>query len=109
MMKALGMREGEISKMIILEAALLGAIASFIGAVGGTLLAYYISTAGIDYTAVFSKMGEVEIPLPYIYHGLFSWVTVLVGFSFGVFISVAAAVFPARRAARMEPVEALRE
>lgn len=108
MMKALGMKEGEVRRMIILEAAILGAIASFTGAAAGTLLAYYISTAGIDYTATFEKMRDVEIPLSYIYYGLFSWGTILVGFMLGVIFSVLAAIFPALRAAKMEPVEALR-
>jgi ABC-type antimicrobial peptide transport system permease subunit len=83
-------------------------MASFVGAVLGTLLSYYISTAGVDYTAVFAKMGNVELPLSNIYHGLFKWTYILTGFLFGVFFSVLAAVPPALRAAKMEPVEALR-
>jgi len=109
MMKALGMREGEISRLITLEALMLGTLASLIGAGVGTLLAYYISTAGIDYTAAFDKIRDVEIPLSYIYKGEFSWLTILTGFLLGVLFSVLASIFPARRAAKMEPVEALRE
>lgn len=108
MMKALGMKEGEISRLIIYEAAILGVMSSFIGALGGTLLGYYISVNGLDYSALYEKMSNVEIALPNVYHGLFSWQTVLTGFLLGVFISILAAVFPALRAARMEPTEALR-
>ena len=109
MMKALGMREGEISRLITLEALILGGMASFAGAIGGTLLAYYISTAGIDYTAAFEKIRDVEIPLSYVYRGEFSWLTILTGFSLGVMFSVLASIFPARHAAKMLPTEALRE
>lgn len=109
MMKALGMREGEISRLIILESGILGAISSFIGAAGGALLGYYISVTGLNYSTLFEKISNVEVPLPNVYHGLFRWETVLVGFVLGVVMSVAAAVFPALRAAGMEPTEALRD
>ncbi|HTY13672.1 MAG TPA: FtsX-like permease family protein [Candidatus Omnitrophota bacterium] len=108
MMKALGMREGAIRRLVVMESAILGTISSFIGAAAGTLLAYYISVVGLDYSGLFEKMGNVEVPLPNIYHGLFKWETVLVGFVLGVLMSVAAAIFPALRAAAMEPTEALR-
>jgi putative ABC transport system permease protein len=109
MMKALGMKEGEIGRLITLEALILGMMASFIGAIGGTLLAWYISTAGIDYTAAFEQIRDIEIPLSYVYRGEFSWLTILVGFSLGVLFAVLASIFPARRAAKMEPTEAMRE
>jgi len=109
MMKALGMKEGEIGRLITLEALILGTLASLVGAAGGTLLAYYVSTVGIDYTAAFKSIRDVEIPLSYVYRGEFSWLTILVGFLLGVLSSVLASIFPARRAAKMEPTEAMRE
>ena len=109
MMKALGMKGGEVVRLIVLEAMILGVMASFVGAVFGTLFGYYISVVGIDYTAVFEKMGTVEIPLPNVYHGLFSWTTILTGFILGVVFAVLAAIAPARRAAKLEAAEAMRE
>ena len=109
MMKALGMKEGEIGRLITLEALILGIIASLIGAAGGTLLAYYVSTAGIDYTAAFKSIRDIEIPLAYIYRGEFSWLTILTGVLLGVLFSVLASIFPARRAAKMEPTEAMKQ
>ncbi|MDD4179254.1 MAG: FtsX-like permease family protein [Candidatus Margulisbacteria bacterium] len=108
MMKALGMREGALGRLIILEALILGVLASFIGAIGGTLLAYYVSTVGIDYTAAFQQIRDIEIPLGYIYKGQFSWLTIGTGFVMGIIFSVLASVFPARRAAKMEPTEAMK-
>jgi len=109
MMKALGMKEGELSRLIILEALILGTLASFIGAIGGTLLAYYISTVGIDYTAAFEQIKDVEIPLAYVYKGEFSWLTILTGFLLGALLAVLASVFPARRAANLDAAEAMKE
>jgi ABC-type lipoprotein release transport system permease subunit len=109
MMKALGMKEGEISRLITLEGLVLGVMASFVGAIGGTLLAYYISTAGIDYTAAFKQIKDVEIPLSYIYRGEFSWLTILTGFLLGVVFAVLASIFPARRAAKLDAAEAMKE
>ncbi len=109
MMKALGMREGEIGRLITLESLILGTLASFAGAIGGTLLAYYVSTIGIDYTAAFKSIRDIEMPLAYIYRGEFSWLTILFGFMMGIIFSVLASVFPARRAAKMNAVEAMRE
>jgi len=108
MMKALGMREGGIDRLIISEAFILGIMASFIGSVFGTLLAYYVSTAGIDYTAAFKGIRDVEIPLSYVYKGQFSWLTISLGFFMGVLFSVLASVFPARRAAKLDPAEAMK-
>ncbi|MDD5594324.1 MAG: FtsX-like permease family protein, partial [Candidatus Margulisbacteria bacterium] len=109
MMKALGMREGAVGRLIVLESMILGFLASFAGAAFGAIFSYYISVVGLDYTAVFEKMGTVEIPLPNVYHGLFSWTTILTGFILGVVLAVLAAISPARRAAKLEAAEAMRE
>jgi len=109
MMKALGMKEGEIGRLITLEALILGTMASLIGAAGGTLLAYYVSTVGIDYTAAFKQIRDIEIPLAYVYRGEFSWLTILVGFLLGILFSVLASIFPARRAAKLDAAEAMKE
>jgi putative ABC transport system permease protein len=109
MMKAMGMKAREVVRMIVLEALLLGIGASLAGAAAGAGLSWYISTAGVDYTAVFEKMGNTEIPLSYVYRGLFDWNFILTGFLLGIFFTVLAAFAPARRAARLDPADAMRE
>ncbi len=109
MMKALGMKDRQVMGVIILEAMLIGGIASFIGALWGSGVAYYLATEGIDFTATFEKMGTLNFPISYVYRAVFSWGIIFFGFGMGILFSVVAAIPPALRAARLEPAEALRE
>ena len=108
MMKALGMRNGQIIKLVIYEAMLIGIFASIIGAVFGALISYYLSVYGINFSAALGKL-DTTMSLPYIYKALFRWSYVITGALFGVFFAVIAAIPPALRAAKMEPSEALHE
>lgn len=106
MMKALGMTNRQLIIMVIMEALVLGALASLIGAVLGAGLSYFTSTHGLDVTKTVEKM---DFPTFNVYYGDFSWKYIWVSFIIGICCSVAAAVFPALRAAKMEPTEALHE
>jgi putative ABC transport system permease protein len=106
MMKALGMRNGQLVSMVMLEAMVLGVLASGIGAVLGTIFMYLLTIYGIDVTTTVSKM---DFPTPYVYYGVFDWLYTLAGFLLGVAAAVLASIFPALRAARLEPTEALHE
>jgi len=109
MMKALGMKNGGIVRMILYEAVLIGILASTVGAALGAGIAYYLSVVGIDFTGVFAKMGGTfNFPVSYVYRAVFKWTIILTGFVFGVFFSVLAAIPPAIKASEMEPIEALR-
>ncbi len=109
MMKSLGMKNRQVIRVILSEAMLIGILASFVGAILGTGIAYYMSIVGIDFTSTFEPMAEIKMELSYIYRAVFSWGIVFTGFCFGIFFSVLAAIPPALRAAKMEPTEALRE
>lgn len=109
MMKALGLKDRQVMGVILLEALLIGTIASFIGAIWGSGIAYYLAVVGIDFTATFEQMGNFNFPLSSVYRAIFSWGIVFFGFCMGILFSVAAAIPPAIRASKMEPTEALRE
>jgi putative ABC transport system permease protein len=106
MMKALGMTNRQLIIMVIFEALILGALASLVGAVLGAGSSYFMSTHGLDLTKTVEKM---DFPTFNVYYGDFSWKYVLVSLIIGMFCSVLAAVFPALRAAKLEPTEALHE
>lgn len=109
MMKALGMKDRQVMGVIVLEALLIGGIASFIGALWGAGIAYYLATVGIDFTSTFDQMGQINLPISYVYRAIFSWGIISFGFCMGILFSAMAAVPPALRAAKLEPTEALRE
>jgi len=109
-MKSLGMKNRQVMGIILLEALLIGIIASFVGATWGAGIAYYLATEGLDFSAIFDAMkGTINLPISYVYRALFSWGIIFFGFCMGIFFSVLAAIPPALRAAQMEPTEALRE
>lgn len=109
MMKALGMKNRQVVGMVLLEAMLIGGIASFIGSIWGSGVAYYLAKVGIDFTRTFEQMGTFNIPLSYVYRAVFSWGIIFFGFCMGILFSVLAAIPPSLRAASMEPMEVLRE
>ncbi|MBN2058025.1 MAG: ABC transporter permease [Candidatus Saganbacteria bacterium] len=109
MMKALGLKDRQVMGIVILEALMIGTIASFIGAIWGSGIAYYLSVEGIDLSSTFEQMDSFNFPLSSVYRALFRWGIVFFGFCMGILFSVAASIPPSLRAARMEPTEALRE
>jgi putative ABC transport system permease protein len=106
MMKALGMTNRQLVIMVMLEALILGALASLVGAVLGAGMSYYFSTHGLDLTKTVEKM---DFPTFNVYYGDFSWKYILVSLIIGMACSIFAAIFPALRAAKLEPTEALHE
>jgi putative ABC transport system permease protein len=99
-MKAVGGEEGDLQRLFVAESTMIGALGGIAGLVFGagiiTLLNWavnlYLQQQGIPAISVFNTT---------------VWMVVGI-FSVALLISLAAGVFPARRAARVEPVEALR-
>jgi len=106
MMKALGMTNRQLIALMLWEALILGTLASLAGAVLGAGLSYYATLHGLDVSKTVENM---EFPTTNVYYAVFSWSYVLTGFLVGVVCATLAAVFPALRAAKLEPTEALHE
>jgi hypothetical protein len=95
-MKCLGALDGFIVKLFLLESSALG----FIGTLMGILLGMLLSSGRqlINYggpTATYYPIGNILLA------GVLAAMV-------GLLLSIGAAIFPARRAAQMEPVEAMR-
>jgi putative ABC transport system permease protein len=93
MIRAVGGTRKQIRNMVVVEALLLAAIGTAFGILGGLYLGY-----------VFVKGIEVIFPLGY----FFPAAGILAAIAFGLLFGALAAVIPARQAARMDVVAALR-
>jgi putative ABC transport system permease protein len=102
---AMGMTPREIVRLFFLEAFYIGAIASFIGVLIGVAITLPLSITGINVGGVMEGV-SLEIS-SVIYPQLNIRSTVFV-FFYATTIASLASFIPSRRAARIEPVEALR-
>jgi putative ABC transport system permease protein len=95
MLRAIGAARGQVRRMVIAEALLLAAIGTAFGLLAGLYLGYVL-VEGINATGIF-KM-QYTFPLT----------GVLAATAAGLIFGVLAAIIPARQAAKMEIIRALR-
>ena len=98
LMKALGMRGGHVSKLFRYEAAWIG----FLGGVIGSALAIIAGTILNPWITETLKLGAGNYLL------VFELVSIVIMIIALVLVAVAAGYFPARKAAKLDPIEALR-
>jgi lipoprotein-releasing system permease protein len=108
-LRTMGLSEGAVLRVFFLCGAFTGVLGTLLGTILGCLFAIYVDTifAFVNYVSgggVWdpSIRGIYEIPAELKLDDVITAVTLSLGLSFGV------TYFPARRAARMNPVEALR-
>lgn len=102
---ALGMSSREVVRLFLLEALFISIIAAFLGTLLGVGITYPMSKIGIDFTQAMEGV-DFEID-PVVRPVLTAGSTILV-FIFAVLISALASIGPSRKAAKIEPIEALR-
>ncbi|MBA7499524.1 Lipoprotein-releasing system transmembrane protein LolE [subsurface metagenome] len=108
MMTALGLKSREILYLFTIEGAIIGIIGSAVGALLGGVLTRVFSVVGIDYTAAMEGM-SADLMFEPIFYPTFSLENIIFCFILGVLVVTIACIIPARRAAQIEPTEALRQ
>lgn len=108
-LRALGLTPGQLLRLVLIESVLLTAVAGVFGLFLGGVLDYWVITEGLDFSTGDGKgLVYQGITLDPRIKGQFNLdgvlLTVVVMFS----ISVLSAVWPAVRAARLRPVDAMR-
>ncbi|MBC7187665.1 MAG: ABC transporter permease [Calditrichaeota bacterium] len=99
-MKAVGATSAEVKLLFVAETATIG----FMGGLGGLILGWAVTiVANAVANHFLLKQGGAAVDFFYI-----PWWLVAGGVGFALAVSVVAGLFPARRAARVDPVQALR-
>ncbi|MGM0502079.1 MAG: ABC transporter permease, partial [Bacillota bacterium] len=108
MLSALGLKQQEILILFILEAVILGIIGSFLGVVGGGIGIKILSIVGLDYSAALADV-EADLLMKTIIYPKFELSNLIFSFILGVVITTITAIIPARQAANLNPIKALRQ
>jgi putative ABC transport system permease protein len=107
MIKALGLTNGSIVGLLVIEAALIGLVGSTIGALIGGITSYWLKYHGVN-IAEMSSAATASMPFGPIIYLLPTPLTVGGAFLFGLLATIIVALFPISRVTKLEPAKALR-
>jgi putative ABC transport system permease protein len=99
-LKALGAADSDVKRLFFVEAGVMG----LLGGMGGVFLGWLIGRALTLATNIYLKRQD----LPSVEISSVPWWLVLSAISFAVIVSLVAGLYPASRAAKLDPVQALR-
>jgi putative ABC transport system permease protein len=102
---ALGMRRADLVRLVVEEGAVIGALGGAVGAAIGSAITLYLGVTGIDFSAYSRAMA---LPFSPVVYPAWTWTDALGSVALGALAAGLAALVPARRAARLQPAEALR-
>jgi len=100
-LKALGASSGEIRRMFMIEAGLIG----LIGGVFGLLLGWLLGLGLNQAIEIYSRYHDMAAHGPFF---VVTWPLAAGAIAFATFIGLVAGLLPAQRAAKLDPLEALR-
>jgi putative ABC transport system permease protein len=99
-MKAIGASDGDVMKLFFAEAAVMGLVGGILGVGMGWLIGRVINFGTNNYMVRQDMPPENLWSVP--------WWLVMVAIFFSILVSMFAGLYPAARAARLDPVQALR-
>lgn len=109
-LRALGMGPMEIRGLFLLEGLAMGLVAAALGGLIGGVTVWWYAREGIDLTAFAAQKGvsQGEITFSTMLYLRFSWLEIARSVSFGALVAVVASLYPAHRAATLNPADAVR-
>ena len=107
-LKAMGMVEKEVVRLFVLEGLGLGLLGGIVGLSLGIASNFFLVNVGIDLSAMYGDM-DIGFPIADRIYGEWNWPVMLGTLVCGLLISLLASYFPARKAAKLDPVEGLRK
>lgn len=105
-LRSMGMTEGAVLQLFLLEGALIGLFGGVFGALWGGGLAAHWARHPLDFSQ--ALQGRGSLPVSALVYTHFSPGAIAFAIALGVVISVLASIYPARVASRMVPAEAVR-
>ena len=106
MMRALGVRDGEIRWMFTFEAAGIGLIGAIVGLILGALLVWHAVAVGIDYGVLMEI--EMDFRFDGVLYGVWHFSSMIAAALFAVVIAGVVALVPTRRMLRRRITDSLR-
>ncbi len=97
LLKALGATDNEVMKLFLMESGLFGFVGGVLGIISGVLISVIISEVGLRAIGPGGTMNAVVTPQLLVF-----------ALAFSIFVGIISGVAPARAAAKMNPVDALR-
>lgn len=107
-MLAVGMRPMEVGRLLVAEGLLLGLVGAFFGYLGGLAMTWPMKVYGIELTEISNQMPTANAAIDTILRAQYQIPQNLYWALFFVFLSVLSSLWPAFRAARLEPVDSIR-
>lgn len=107
-LKALGMTDGEVQTLFVLEGLMIGFFGSVFGILCGVLLNLYPALAGVYITSIFGSSNTSGFNVLGIVKSRWDIGSIVGAFIMGIVVSAAASYYPARKATKLEVVECLR-
>jgi putative ABC transport system permease protein len=101
-LKAVGAAPRQIRALFMLEAMLIGLLGGVMGTIGGWLLGLGLNRL------ILLILAWQDIDFPPTKFFVVSWWLVILALTFAVLVGLLAGLYPAARAARLDPLEALR-
>ena len=107
-LRAMGMSQGGIRALFLLEGALMGATAGLVGSAIGAATVIYYSIHGIDLSKTAAADAGASMPMSMMLYTQFHWEVAVFALAFGAVIAVLSSLYPAQYAAGLNPADAVR-